>query len=393
MSDPVPDPEPPYSAPPYSAPAYSEPTYNEPPYSEPPAFAVSNPPQYAEQYAEQDRYDETLYGRIDPALDPSGFPPPGAYSNDPYDYQDPYGDGAQEQKPRRGGGMITVVAVLALAVVGTGAAFGYRTLMGSTRSGEPPVIRADAGPTKVVPAPSAEASSKQIQDRLGGGNGTEMLVSREEQPIDPATSSPRVVLQQLNQNPNPPSPSAVAPNAQPLVARPNNGTLAGDEPRKIRTFAVRPDRADPAATPTAAPTARPTSAHNAASHTPPAQSATANANASANAPLSLSPAAESPRTRMASAPTSLQSAGASGGYLVQVSSQRSEADARTSFRVLQGKFPSVLGSQSAVIKRADLGQRGVYYRAMVGPFGSSDEASRLCGNLKSAGGQCVVQRN
>jgi hypothetical protein len=30
---------------------------------------------------------------------------------------------------------------------------------------------------------------------------------------------------------------------------------------------------------------------------------------------------------------------------------------------------------------------------MVGPFGTPEEASQLCGNLKSAGGQCVVQRN
>jgi hypothetical protein len=82
-----------------------------------------------------------------------------------------------------------------------------------------------------------------------------------------------------------------------------------------------------------------------------------------------------------------------GGYVVQVSSQRNEADAQASFRVLQGKFPSVLGSRSPLIKRADLGAKGVYYRAMVGPFGSSEEASHFCGSLKSAGGQCVIQRN
>jgi cell division septation protein DedD len=82
-----------------------------------------------------------------------------------------------------------------------------------------------------------------------------------------------------------------------------------------------------------------------------------------------------------------------GGYLVQVSSQKNEADAQASYRVLQSKFPSVLGSRSPVIKRADLGDKGVYYRAMVGPFGSPDEASSFCGNLKTAGGQCVVQRN
>ncbi len=84
---------------------------------------------------------------------------------------------------------------------------------------------------------------------------------------------------------------------------------------------------------------------------------------------------------------------AGGGYLVQVSSQKNEADAQASYRVLQGKFPTVLGSHASLIKRADLGEKGVYYRAMVGPFGSLEEASQFCGSLKTAGGQCVVQRN
>jgi hypothetical protein len=86
-------------------------------------------------------------------------------------------------------------------------------------------------------------------------------------------------------------------------------------------------------------------------------------------------------------------AGGGGSYVVQVSSQRSEADAQASYRALQGKFPSVLGSRPPLIKRADLGDKGVYYRAMVGPFGSSEEAAQVCGNLKTAGGQCVVQKN
>ena len=66
---------------------------------------------------------------------------------------------------------------------------------------------------------------------------------------------------------------------------------------------------------------------------------------------------------------------------------------QASFRALQTKFPSVLGSRAPLIKKADLGDKGTYYRAMVGPFGSQEEASQVCGNLKSAGGQCVVQRN
>lgn len=80
-------------------------------------------------------------------------------------------------------------------------------------------------------------------------------------------------------------------------------------------------------------------------------------------------------------------------FLVQVNSQRSEDDARASFRALQQRFPSTLGTRKATIKKSDLGDKGIYYRAGVGPFATSDEASRFCDGLKTEGGQCVVQRN
>ncbi len=82
-----------------------------------------------------------------------------------------------------------------------------------------------------------------------------------------------------------------------------------------------------------------------------------------------------------------------GGYLVQVTSQRNEADAQASFRALQSKFPSVLGARAPLIRRSDLGDKGVYYRGLIGPFETPDEALQFCGSLKSVGGQCVVQRN
>jgi hypothetical protein len=82
-----------------------------------------------------------------------------------------------------------------------------------------------------------------------------------------------------------------------------------------------------------------------------------------------------------------------GGYLVQVSSKRTESDAKTSYQEMQNEFPAVLGSRSPVIMRADPGDKGVYYRAMVGPFVTPDEASQFCSSLITAGGRCVVQRN
>src|SRR5581483_201515 len=110
-----------------------------------------------------------------------------------------------------------------------------------------------------------------------------------------------------------------------------------------------------------------------------------------NAPLSLSPdeqgEAAPPPARSAPAP----SGGGGGGYAVQVSSQRSEAEAQAAFRSLQAKYPSQLGGKQPMIRQVNLGDKGTYYRAMIGPLGS-EEASQLCSSLKAAGGQCIVQR-
>src|SRR5215510_10234553 len=80
-------------------------------------------------------------------------------------------------------------------------------------------------------------------------------------------------------------------------------------------------------------------------------------------------------------------------YVVEVSARRSKADAQASFRSLQAKFPRQLGSRTAIIQRTDLGTKGIYYRAVVGPFASAGEADQFCGSLKAAGGQCSIQRN
>jgi hypothetical protein len=399
----------------YATPLAARSPEPEPEYDPAPAYSD------ADHEPDPSRYDDALYGQLE-----SGLQPPAqhdaAYADDPYGYQDNYDDGAddQVQKKRRGGMIPVVIGLLALAVVGTGGAFAYRNYVGAPRSGEPPVIKADSSPTKIVPAP-ADANGK-VPDRLAAGDGTEKIVPREEAPVDvnAKPAGPRMVFPPLNQNANPPSAASVAPAGPMPPANAGNGTLPNNQPRPIKTFAVRGDQPDTAATPVAEaappPAAKPVPAARAAA-TPPAAAAprnaasAANANAStANAPLSLSPQAAAqpapapavaePRTRVAAnnpvqiAPGPSPSAAASaGGYLVQVSSQRNEVDAQASYRVLQGKFPAVLGSRSPLIKKADLGEKGIYYRAMVGPFGSPDEASQFCGSLKTAGGQCVVQRN
>jgi len=79
--------------------------------------------------------------------------------------------------------------------------------------------------------------------------------------------------------------------------------------------------------------------------------------------------------------------------MVQLVSNKSEAETQSSFKVLQFKYPTVLGTRSALIRRVELGDRGTYYRAHVGPFANADQANVLCDRLKSAGGQCLVHKN
>jgi cell division protein FtsN len=360
----------------------------------------------AEGEPDPSRYDDALYGQIGSGV--QNYQRQQGYPDDPFGYQDDYEEEEEEQGGRRRGGLKTVAAVIVLAVLGTGAALGYRAYFGSSRSGEPPIIRADNSPTKVVPPTDAK-----VPDRLASSDGSEKIVPREEAPVDVNTRAvgPRVVFPPLNQNSNPPSSASVSPGAlsatSPVVVLPNSGgTMPNSEPRRVKTVPVRGDQPDNAAEPVSPPSPPPAAPPQRAARPP--RNSPNSANASANGPLSLSPQsadsapapAAAPRARVAATTNPAQtepdsgaaSSGSSGGYMVQVSSQPSEGVAQASYRTLQTKFPAVLGGHDPVIKRAELGDKTVY-RAMVGPFGSREEALQLCTTLKSAGGQCFVPKN
>ena len=94
-------------------------------------------------------------------------------------------------------------------------------------------------------------------------------------------------------------------------------------------------------------------------------------------PMAIAPQADpSARTKVASRPTRRRAR--SGAYVVQVSAQRTEAEAQSSYRALQQKYPTVLGGREANIRRVDLGDKGgIFYRAQVGPFATSEQATAV----------------
>jgi hypothetical protein len=56
-------------------------------------------------------------------------------------------------------------------------------------------------------------------------------------------------------------------------------------------------------------------------------------------------------------------------------------------------IPKFLGGYTPIIRRADLGAQGIYYRTMIGPLALADQATELCSKLKAAGVRCLVQKN
>jgi hypothetical protein len=410
------------------------------------AAARSEYPEPSPPSAEPAAYGSTYGGYAQPrrpAPAQYGVPPGYAghdHGGDPFyrepdthDGQDGYDEYDDGVPARRRGGMLTVMAVISLGLIGTAAAFGYRAVFGNNGSSPPPVIKADTTPAKIVPAATPGDQAKQIYDRVGERPPAEKVVSREEKPVDVNDSlkTPRVVggpaitATTPAANPVAPQPPALPANASALAAPNASGPAA---PKKVRTVTIKPDGADaeppvPSAGRVAAPAPQlsapapvaPARVATAAAQdlappppAPPAPARTVTTRApvpqaapNPNAPLSLAPppvggaapAARAPmRTASAPAPAA-QASAAGGGYAVQVSSQRTEAEAQTAFRALQSKYPEQLGGQQPMIRRADLGDKGVFYRVQIGPFGSSDQAAQLCTSLKNAGGSCVVQRN
>ena len=78
--------------------------------------------------------------------------------------------------------------------------------------------------------------------------------------------------------------------------------------------------------------------------------------------------------------------------MVQVAARKSQMEALASFADMQQKYPRLLSGYRPIVKRIDLGNKGVWYRLNVGPVKSKKVASSLCGQLKSAGMRsCIVR--
>ena len=308
--------------------------------------------------------------------------------DEPCTAEDYYEDGAPRARQRSS--VVLVMAILALAVVGTAGAFGYRAMFGgSVLPTLPSIVKASNEPNKIAPA-STESQAKNGANASQAGatiGSTENLFSREERPvtIEPPKPAPRVMF---------PIPIATGQGWPPGMG--TQDALA--PPDAARNQAMPGGVAAAANSPHAAATAAPSTAPAAVASAPqvssePKKIETVRNRAGQSGVADVRAESTRAHTALANANSAAAVARSRGGYAVLVTSERSESKAQAAFRALQAKFPNQLTGRQPIIRRTDLGAKGTYYRALIGPFASAEKAAELCSGLKAAGGNCIVQRN
>ncbi|MDQ2105829.1 SPOR domain-containing protein, partial [Azospirillum isscasi] len=90
------------------------------------------------------------------------------------------------------------------------------------------------------------------------------------------------------------------------------------------------------------------------------------------------------------APAPAKAAGG-GSWRVQLAAVRSEAEASTEWKRLTSRYGAALGGLSMQVAKADLGEKGIFYRIQ-GVGLDEERAKSVCAQLKAQNVGCVVVR-
>jgi len=79
-----------------------------------------------------------------------------------------------------------------------------------------------------------------------------------------------------------------------------------------------------------------------------------------------------------------------GPYVAQLAALQSEEAVEQAWRRLSSRAPQLFASARLDTQRADLGQRGIYYRIRAGYFADRTNATRFCDRIRQMGQDCIV---
>ncbi len=316
--------------------------------------------------------------------------------------------------PKRGRKKLIVAALAGAIAVGGGGAYIYKSIKGGSGESATPYIRADNRPLKEFPGnpggkqfPNGE---KTIYDRLTpDGQQVQVASLAPSTPASQAYAPPAAgnsLEERIDEALRKAQRTGDAPQPAP------QGSRSGDQPTVVRSESYRPDgtRVD-GSRPTVTPSIVdvnggqlpppfgngtqgvlvPQPAGAPPFRTAPVPSASAPQFAAAAPTPAPVLRSVPPATRTASL-TPVEAAAPAGGsgFWVSLKSAPDEKAIQRDLPMLTTKYKSVLGDVQLSSKIADLGAKGVTYRAVAGPLGSRQEAMDLCQKIKGAGGSCFV---
>jgi hypothetical protein len=243
---------------------------------------------------------------------------------------DLYADPREHQaRPRFRGVVASLVALVVIGVFASSLWFAYQ--QGLKRGGvitgaaDVPLIRADERPTKVRPE---KPGGMEVPDR------DKLIYTQKRAAVEHLLPPPEKPM------PRPTAPSAAAPSASPQPPLVPAGAGAANP----------------------APQVQPQS------------------------PAGKPPAKAEGAATAAAKPATAQK---TGGTRIQLASVPSEEAARQEWDRIRRANPDLLGSASATPVRADLGDKGVFYRLQTAPIA---DAERVCGELKQRNFGCIIAR-
>jgi len=246
--------------------------------------------------------------------------------------------------------------------------------VGDAAASIPPVSGGDAPGANFAAVPDNNFSS----------NGMPVLPADGEQPKPPVSNNVAAVSDPGGDAAEKPPVPRAKPNLPP-VTRASEGTIVPPQRSASRGGtggSSGPLRIGPGAAP---PPAAPRT--NSVAPPPPSQSG----------PRPLLPPGGAPVTNFsparAPAPLPQQPAARApdGRFVVQLAAMRSQAEANARYAALRQRHGDLLGGYGPLIQRANLGDRGIYYRLRVGPIADKRTASKLCADLQARGvSDCII---
>ncbi len=278
-----------------------------------------------------------------------------------------------------------IIGVVFGAVVAGGAAWFVlkdQSLGGANSAGGGAVIKADTAPYKIKPESpggmQVANQDKTVYDRVAktdAPNRVENLLPPAEQPKTPPKVEPKVT------EPKPAEPPVVVKS--PLdEKRDELATMIAALEKKNADNDKSPAIVDPAPAP----------AKKAPTPLTPAPTPSA---AKDEVPKPIAPKPMPPEPSEVAPPNVAPLAAAtpapSGpGLQVQLAAAKSEEGALGEWNRIKNKYASLVGNLTPTVVKADLGERGVFFRLRAGTLPDKAAADALCAALTAEGNACLV---